>query len=191
MLWRKHYLNPWHSAFDSIARFSNPRRSWSGRKNPRGKSWFAVRPMPIHPLTGVATNNCYSIWGRFRTCIYCQQCCQHVSKSGLRKATVITGSQNSTVLSGPTLAKLGRTRFDLRSLYVTTGGALLSPINGAFIELIKSVYPFNDGWNLLYQSSPERLPHSDSAYSSEPHTIAFTSTTYSPCLCLNFVVYLT
>ena len=101
--------------------------------------------MPIHPLTGVATNNCYSIWGRFRTCIYCQQCCQHVSKSGLRKATVITGSQNSTVLSGPTLAKLGRTRFDLRSLYVTTGGALLSPINGAFIELIKSVYPFNDG----------------------------------------------
>ena len=109
--------------------------------------------MPIHPLTGVATNNCYSIWGRFRTCIYCQQCCQHVSKSGLRKATVITGSQNSTVLSGPTLAKLGRTRFDLRSLYVTTGGALLSPINGAFIELIKSVYPFNDGWNLLYQSS--------------------------------------
>lgn len=50
------------------------------------------------------------------------------------KVTVIAGSLNSTALAGPSSAQFGRAPFDLRSLYVTTGGALLSPVNGVFTE---------------------------------------------------------
>ncbi|TVY29200.1 hypothetical protein LHYA1_G002725 [Lachnellula hyalina] len=48
--------------------------------------------------------------------------------------TTLLGGLNETVVAGPTSATLGRGLLDKDSVYVTTNGGLLAPINGTFIE---------------------------------------------------------
>lgn len=48
--------------------------------------------------------------------------------------SVIAGGLNSTFVAGPTAVQFGRTRKDLDTLYITTSGAQVFPVNGTFTE---------------------------------------------------------
>lgn len=51
-----------------------------------------------------------------------------------RAVSVIAGYLNSTLVAGATAAQFGRRRWDTNTLYVTTSGARLAPVNGTFTE---------------------------------------------------------
>ena len=57
---------------------------------------------------------------------------QRVLPNGTRET--IAGSLNSTLVAGATAGAFGRTREDSSILYITTGGATTSPVNGTYVE---------------------------------------------------------
>lgn len=49
------------------------------------------------------------------------------------KSKVIAGSLNSSSIPNPTSGAFSRTMMDNNVLYVTTGGGVVTPINGTFV----------------------------------------------------------